>query len=175
MNNDPFRKINKAERNLKKLANTPQREMGQVQRDVGRMRRMPGQKARQMKNQALAPARQLRGQANRMGAQGRRYKRYGKRMSGTDVMIAAMLYPTGFLTLFAGMMEDWDTEFIRYHLVHARMLWVVMIILFPLSPLLWLYSWFLGFQAYSGKRSRIPVLTNWAEKRGKLDIEEVAQ
>lgn len=170
--NNPFRKINKAERDLKRLVNTPQREMGQVKREAGRMKRMPGQKARMMKNQALAPARQLKGQARRMSSQGRRYKRYGKRMSGTDFMVSAMLYPTGFLTLFAGMIDDWDTQFIRYHLVHARMLWVFMIILFPLGPFIWLYSWFLGFQAYSGKKPRVPVLTNWAEKRGKLNLEE---
>lgn len=171
MNNDPFRKLNKAERELRNIVNTPQREAAQVKRDAGRMKRMPGQKMRQMKNQALAPARQMQGQARRFKAQGRKYKRYGKRMSGTDFMISALLYPTGILTLFAGMVDDWDTEFIRWHLVHARMLWVVMIILFPLGPFLWMYSWFLGFQAYSGKRSRIPVLTNWAEKRGKLDLE----
>jgi hypothetical protein len=53
------------------------------------------------------------------------------------------------------------------------MLWVVMSILFPLAPLLWMYSWFLGFQAFSGRRVRIPILTRWAEKRGKLDIEAV--
>lgn len=167
---DPFRKLNQAERNIRKVQNAPKMEMRQMQQKIRWWQRMPGMKARRMKNQALQPMRQLQAQQRQFKSQGRRYKRYGKRMSGTDFTVSAMMYPIGIMTLFGGAIEDWDTEFIRYNLVHARMLWLVMIILFPISPILWLYSWFLGFRAYSGKKVRIPILTNWAEKHGKLNI-----
>ena len=172
---DPFRKLNQAEQKIKHAAKSPQREAAKMQQQAKQAMRAPGQQARQMKHQAMQPGRQMQAQMRSYQSQGRRYKRYGKRMSNTDFMVSAMFYPMGFPTIFAGMMEDWDTEYIRYHLVHARMLWVVMLILFPLLPPTWMYAWFLGFRAYSGHRVRIPILTNWAEKRGKLDIEPAEQ
>ena len=173
---DPFRKIDEVERKARNIAKKPGREAKKVQNQARRAKRMPGMKARRAKNKALRPFRKAKGQMRRMQGRGRRYKRYAGRMSGTDFMISAMLYPFGFiLTWFAGFVDDWDTQFIRYNLVHARMLWVIMLILFPISPLLWIYAWYLGFRAYSGKWIRIPLLSNWAENRGKLDLESAEE
>src|SRR5690606_15554930 len=95
------------------------------------------------------------------------------------------------LSLFAGMVADWDTAFIRYHLAHARVLaviaWIFTLIAIPLAiallladyaiiaviPLvflfiLWAYAWFLGFHAYSGKITICPLIRNLLESRKKL-------
>lgn len=174
---DPFRKLDEAERNIRRAANAPKREMRAAQMDARRAANMPKQQARRFKNQALRPARQLRAQQRRLQSRGRRYKRYAGRLSSTDFMISALMYVTGVVSLFGGMVEDWDTQFIRYHMVNARVLWTTMLLCtitvigIPIAVALWLYSWYLGFRAYSGNFVRIPVLTGFAEGRGWLDIE----
>lgn len=174
---DPLRKLDQAERKARRAAQAPQRAAKGVQRDARRAANMPKQQARRMKNKALRPAHKLRAQKQRMQSRTRRYKRYSGRLSGTDFMISALMYVTGIVSLFGGMVEDWDTQFIRYHMINARVLWTTMLICtitvigIPIAVLLWFYSWYLGFQAYSGKYVRIPLLTGFAEDRGWLDLE----
>jgi uncharacterized membrane protein len=174
---DPFRKLDQAEQKMRRAANAPKREMRGVQQDARRAANAPKHQARRFKNQALRPARQLQAQQRRLQSRGRRYKRYAGRLSGTDFMISALMYVTGVVSLFGGMVEDWDTQFIRYHMVNARVLWTTMLICtitvigIPIALLLWFYSWYLGFRAYSGQYVRIPLLTGFAEGRGWLDIE----
>lgn len=172
---DPFRKLDQAEQKMRRMQNAPKMEARQAQNQARRLKNMPGREARRMKNQALQPARRLQAKQRQLQARGRRYKRYGNRLSGTDFMISALLYVTGVLSLVAGFVDDWDTRFVRYHLVNARLLWATMIILLPLAPLLWLYAWYLGFKAYSGQYTRIPVLTGFAEGRGWLDLDPVEE
>jgi uncharacterized membrane protein len=194
MSNDPFRKLNEVERGVRKAVNTPQQEMRGNQQQINQAMRAPEQAARRAKYNALSPVRQIQSQKRSMQSQGRRYKRYGKRLSSTDFTISALMYPTGFLALIGSFIEDWDTEHIRWHMVHARVLWLILFILFigvavfsalsiaigleivavlglPVLALPWLYCWYLGFQAYSGKKSRIPLITNWLENHGKLDLD----
>lgn len=124
--------------------------------------------------QIAQPTIRRRPRGGKVPGQPRIYRRYAGRRVGTDFAVSALLYPTPFLPLIAGFIADWDTAFIRYHLVHARMLWVLMLIppIFPiLSPVLWLYCWYLGFLAFSGKQHRVLFLTRYAERRGKIEAE----
>lgn len=100
------------------------------------------------------------------------YRRYPHRRTTTDFFVSALLYPIPIFPLIGGIFADWDTVFIRYHLVHARMLWVFMLLppFFPFVTFpMWIYMWWLGFRAYSGKRSKIPFLTWYAERIDKVE------
>ncbi|NDJ85330.1 MAG: hypothetical protein GYB66_05555 [Chloroflexi bacterium] len=211
---DPIRKMSKAERDMnravrqpqhkaramkqsaRRVAQAPGRQARRLQGRARQMRRMPGQRMQMMKNRAMRPAQNIGRQVNSMlpGAGGRRYQRRPDRMARTDFTISAMLYPFGFLLApIGGMIADWDTAFIRYHLVHARMLAVLGFLFIPVSIvlllvwpplalvtlipmfLLWGYTWYLGFQAYSGNLVFVPLLTDMAERQGKLDFETLEQ
>ncbi len=206
---NPFRQINKASRQANRAINAPQRQARRVLRQPGQQVRRAKSRARRlqqaprrMKNQALRPVRGMQRDMNYMrnqaaggrGRSGRAYKRRPDRMAPTDFGVSAMLYPFGFfLTPIGGMIADWDTAYIRYHLAHARLLsllgfifvpiaFVLLLIspplaLIPIVPMLmlWGYAWYLGFQAYGGSYVYIPILSGIAERRGMIDFETLEQ
>ncbi len=205
---DPFRQMQQAEHKMNRAVNSPQRQMRQAQSRWRRVANAPGrqmqqaksrarrlqQAPRRMKNQAMRPVNQMKRQAGRVGGSGRQYKRRADRMAPTDFSVSAMLYPFGFfLTPIAGMFSDWDTAYIRYHLVHARMLSFIAFLFVPLtvfllliSPplalmgfvplfILWGYAWFLGFRAYGGNFVFVPFLTPYAERSGMIDFQVLEQ
>lgn len=181
---DPLRDLRDAQRKAQDLKNIPRRELGQAKSKGKQLKSMPGRELRQAKAQALDPFHDAKRQAKSIGGQvkglgvnapRRDYKRQADRRTPTDFAVSALFYPVPFLAFFGGMVQDWDTAFTRHHMINARMLWVVMLILFPLSPFIWFYGWYLGFSAYSGKRTRIPVLTNFAESKGWIEPAQPAQ
>ncbi|MBI5929321.1 MAG: hypothetical protein HY862_08440 [Chloroflexi bacterium] len=182
---DPLRDMRNSQRKAQDMQNAPGRELGQAKSKGRQLLNTPGREARQAKNQALNPLYNANRQAKSIGGQvrglgvvpmpRRQYKRQAERRTTTDFAVSAMFFPVPLLAFFGGMVSDWDTSFTRHNMINARMLWVVMVILFPLSPFLWLYSWFLGFKAYSGKRTNIPVLTNFAQSKGWIESPQPAQ
>jgi hypothetical protein len=174
---DPFRELRDAQRKVEQIQNAPQREVAQQKSGMRSMANAPQSQARMQKSRLLNPfyrakrqAAYYQGQA-RAVAPARQYKRHADRRTTTDFAVSALFYPTPLLAFFGGMVADWDTAFIRYHMINARLLWLVMILLFPLSPFIWMYSWYLGFRAYGGRKARIPVLTGFAEGRGWIDAQ----
>jgi hypothetical protein len=115
-------------------------------------------------------------------------------MVPTDFTVSALLYPFGLLfAWFAGSVDDWDTAYIHWHLAHAQIFSMIALIfmpftiiltimnpvwgLIPFIPLLlfWLYMWFLGFLAFSGNFTIIPILTSYLDRRRQLDFETIEQ
>lgn len=219
--------LNKASRDADNLARSPGRQARQMQGQARRMvnspvnqaraakmkaqrlQRMPQQKLMRTKNQILRPLQSI-GRSMGMagagvagaaaGARGaRQYRRKADRMTGTDFTVSAMLYPFGMIMAFiAGMMADWDTAYIHYHLMHARVLsiiaWVLTLICIPamivlliidlpilaLIPLVilflyWMYNWYLGFQAYSSRFVIVPGITGYLERSGKINFDTLEQ
>lgn len=200
----PGNQVRSMKGQAKQIAGTPGREMRRAKsqaRGVGQSLRPRGGRAQSL--QKASSGGRLKGARNQYPGQGptaqgivqtdqrgRRYKRRADRMALTDLAIGALLYPLGWwLTWFGNMIADWDTAFIRYHLVHARMLSLIGFIFVPISvvlllinpPLalislipmlmLWGYTWYLGFKAYSGQLVYIPLLTSLAERLNLLDFE----
>ncbi|MCB9435974.1 MAG: hypothetical protein H6673_03160 [Anaerolineales bacterium] len=200
----PGNQVRSMKGQAKQIAGTPGREMRRAKsqaQGVGRSLRPKGGRAQKL--QKASSGGKLQGMRNMYPGQGptaqgivqtdqrgRRYKRRADRMALTDLAIGALLYPLGWwLTWFGNLIADWDTAFIRYHLVHARMLSLIGFLFVPISAvllliepplallsiipmlLLWGYTWYLGFKAYSGQLVIIPLLTRIAERRNLLDFE----
>lgn len=206
---DPLRDLRNAQRKAQDVKNIPRRELGQAKSKGRQLTNMPGRELRQAKNQALNPLYNAQRQAKSVGGQvrglginpmpRREYKRQAERRTTTDFAVSALFYPIPLVAFFGGMVADWDTVFTRYHMIQARLLWLVemililglsmllvpvsiivgsglpLILLFPLPLLIWLYAWYLGFMAYGGKLIRIPLLTNFALSRGWIEETQSTQ
>ncbi len=108
-------------------------------------------------NQAMNPLGRAKGEAM-MGQQ--RINR------GTANIISALCYVTGIMSIIAGMKKEWRQDYqIHYHAVHARVLWVMILICtitiigIPVAGLIWLGGFYLASVAVNGGQTRIPFLT----------------
>lgn len=187
--NTPKRQAQRFKRRGRRLANTPKRQQNRMKGRVNRLKRLPNRNLRKAQKMSVAQQEafgQIQGY--------RRYQRRPDRMLPTDFTVSALLYPFGLLfAWFAGSVDDWDTAYIHWHLAHAQVFSMIALIfmpftiiltimnpvwgLIPFIPLLlfWLYMWFLGFLAFSGNFTIIPLLTSYLDRRKKLDFDTIEQ
>lgn len=200
--NAPGQQARNVNNQLRDLKAAPRRNLRQIQSRAKAVKQAPGRRMQQLKNDALSPLRGVRNQVNHLGGavgsggkvglNGQQYKRRADRMSNTDFSVSAMLYPLAWiLSPIAGFVADWDTAFIRYHLAHARILGFWAFLLVPaiivtllIDPLLsivpivllmlfWMYTWFLGFQAYGGNIVLIPLISGRLIRSGRVDFDTI--
>jgi len=96
-------------------------------------------------------------------------------ISSDDKLWAALSYPIALVGIIALLMEDKkERPFIRFHAVQSivfNVILLVVIILLSIPTvgcvsLLWLITFWPAFDAYQGRYTRIPVITNFILKQG---------
>ncbi len=94
---------------------------------------------------------------------------------GTANMVGALCYVTGVVALAPLIKKEWGQDsMIRYHAAHARVLWVIMLVLsctligLPVAGLLYIAGFGLAAQAASGQMTNVPFLSRFIASRGWL-------
>ena len=96
-------------------------------------------------------------------------------ISSDDKLWAALSYPIAFVGIMALLMEDKkERPFIRFHAVQSIVLNIILLVLIILLSiptlgcvsLLWLITLWPAYDAYQGRYTRIPVITNFILKQG---------
>jgi uncharacterized membrane protein len=105
----------------------------------------------------------------------------GKSSTGMEENVVGLLcYVLGFITGIIFLVIEKDSKFVKFHAMQSIILfaslfildiilgfipilgWLISLLLFPLSFILWLI---LMFQAYQGKLFKLPVIGDIAEKQ----------
>jgi uncharacterized membrane protein len=96
-------------------------------------------------------------------------------ITSDDKLWAALGYPIPLIALIALLLEDKkDRFFIKYHAIQSIafniILWIVIILLslptVGCISLLWLITLWPAYDAYQGKYTELPFLTNFLKKQG---------
>ncbi len=98
-------------------------------------------------------------------------------ITSDDKLWAALGYPIPIIPIIVLLMEDKKNRpFIRYHAVQSLILNVallilgivmsVTVILAICTPLLWLVTLWPAYEAYQGKYTELPVITNFMKNQG---------
>lgn len=88
-----------------------------------------------------------------------------------DKLWALLGYIFPLIALIVLLMEDKKARpFLKYHAIQALILGVVAAILSGvcIGLLIWIYGIYIGFQAYQGQWTEIPVVTDFAKNQGWL-------
>ncbi len=97
-------------------------------------------------------------------------------VTSDDRLWAALGYPVALVALLALLMEEKkERPFIRYHAVQALALNVVLLVAMMLltatlvgalcAPLFWLVTFWPAYEAYNGRYTEIPVITDFIRKQ----------
>jgi len=96
-------------------------------------------------------------------------------ISSDDKLWAALSYPIALVGIIALLMEDKkERPFIRFHAVQSIVFNIILLVLIILLSiptlgcvsLLWLVTLWPAYDAYQGRYTRIPILTNFVLKQG---------
>lgn len=101
-------------------------------------------------------------------------------ITSNDKLMAALSYPIGIVAIVILLVEDMKSRpFQKYHAVQAlavnvilvvlglALSWTVILACVPL--LLWLVTFYWGYEAYQGKSFEIPGLTPFLKGQGWLE------
>jgi uncharacterized membrane protein len=94
---------------------------------------------------------------------------------GTSNMIGALCYVTGVVSLLPLINKRMGQDsVVRYHAAHARVLWVIMLILsctiigLPVAGIIYVMGFGLAAQAVNGQMTNVPFLSRFIASRGWL-------
>ena len=91
-------------------------------------------------------------------------------ISDNDRLIAALGYPLNLIALIVILLEDTrQKEFLKYHAVQSLAVAVIMLIssvTVCLPFLIWLYTFYLAYEAYMGHYVEIPFVTDFCKSQG---------
>lgn len=90
-------------------------------------------------------------------------------VTSDDKLWSLLGYVFPIIAIIALIMEDKKARpFVKYHAVQALILGVAAAILSGvcIGLLVWLYAIYIGFQAYQGQWSEVPMVTDFAKNQG---------
>jgi uncharacterized membrane protein len=91
-------------------------------------------------------------------------------ITGDDKLWAFLGYIIPLVALIAMLMEDKKSRpFVKYHAVHALLITVATVVL-SITACLWVIPWlygiYVGYKAYQGEWTVVPMATDMAKKQG---------